>query len=105
MSAPSSDKAGIRQTIRALRNAGYELDRVYNGGDEDTPVSNETEALEEIMATDDATLWVKCPKASVNAGKSRGVYFVLGNSPDEVICDYHVSLSHVLDPLIDSWIE
>ena len=100
MGAPSSDRAGIRQAIRALRNAGYTLDRVYNGGDDDEPVTTETEAIEELMATDDATLWIRN-----SAGRGFGVYFVLGNSPDEVICDYHVSLSHVLDPLMDSWNE
>jgi hypothetical protein len=99
MNAPSSDQAGIRQAIRALRAGGYTLDRVYNGGDDDEPVSNEREAIAEIMAVDEATLWVRD-----SSGKAWGVFFVMGNSPDEVICDYHVSLSDVLDPLIDSWI-
>lgn len=97
MGAPSSDKAGIRQVIRALRNAGYVLDSVYDGEDEPN-VSNENEAIEAITAVDSATLWVKNSE-----GKRYGIFFVLGNSPEEVVCDYHVSLSHVIDPLTESW--
>lgn len=96
MSAPTTDKAGIRQTVRALRAAGYTLDSVEH--EEDVTVSNEKEAVHEATSCDEAWLWVKDPE-----GKLHGVYFVLGNDPDEVICDYHVSLEPVIGPLQDSW--
>lgn len=96
MSAPTSDKAGIRQTIRALRAAGWELDFVCNQED-DIPVKTEDEAIQHITAVDEAFLNVK-------AYDRRGhVFFVLGNSPDEVICDYTTNLSSVIEPLTDSW--
>ena len=107
MATPSSDSAGIRQSIRALRNAGYSLVAVDDGGyyepaeggdsDGDQIVSNETQAIEAITAVDDARLFVK------NGDVSGWVRYVMGNSPEEVICDYTVNLSHVLDALIDSW--
>lgn len=99
MSAPSSDQAAIRQIIRALRAAGYTLDSV-NDGEEDVPVKTETEAIEAIMAVDCATLYVDHPTK-----RSSHVFFVLGNDPEEVACDYGVSLSDVIDPLTESWWE
>lgn len=97
MAAPTSDEAGIRQVVRALRGAGYVLDRVYDG-EEDVNVDTVTEAIEAITAVDEATLYVDHPDQP-----SSFVFFVLGNDPDEVVCDHGVSLSPVLDPLMERW--
>lgn len=97
MTAPSSDKAAIRQTIRALKAAGWTLDRVYGGEDEDQPVTTETEAIDAVTAVDDAHLHVK------RGAETGWVRFVMGNDPDEVICDRTLTLSDVLDPLTDGW--
>lgn len=101
MSAPSSDKAAIRQTIRALRSKGYVLDRVFDGED-DIPVADETEAIAAITAVDDAYLWVA---EGTPTGPKGWVRFVMGNEPEEVICDHTIGLSPVLDPLTDGWNE
>lgn len=98
MTAPESDKAAIRQTIRALRAAGYGLASVYDR-EEDTEVTTETEALKLITDLDDAYLFVR------RDGKRSWVRFVMGNDPDEVIADHTVDLSPVLDPLTDKWFE
>lgn len=96
MSKPSSDAAGIRQTIRALRDAGWELASV-NDREEDLKVTNEAEALAAVTAVDEAFLYV-------TKGDQRGyVFFVLGNEPDEVICDYTVNLESAIGPLIEGW--
>lgn len=97
MTKPTSDRAGIRQAIRALRNAGYELLEVFDG-EETVKVSSEKKAIDAIMAVDDATLFV-----TKNDGYNPWVRFVMGNSPEEVICDHTVSLSPVLDSLMTSW--
>lgn len=97
MSAPSSDTAGIRQTIRVLRKAGYRLDSVDNGFVE--KVRTEAEAIAEIMAVDDAHLYV-----THDGAPNSWVRFVMGNEPEEVIADHGTSLDHVLDPLMDRWI-
>ena len=98
MSAPESDRAGIRQTIRALRAAGYTLLEVFDG-EETVPVKTETEAIDAIMAVDDATLFVRTTEGDYNPW----VRFVMGNDPEEVVCDYLVSLEPVLGPLTESW--
>lgn len=94
---PTTDRGGIQQAIRALRADGWELRSVNDGG-ENVRVRTETEAVENITAVDEAWLHVK-------RGDERGyVFFVLGNAPDEVVCDYTTNLT-ALDALIDAWIE
>lgn len=98
MSAPSTDTAGIRQVIRALRAAGHTLLLVDDGGEEIT-VTTEKAAIEAITAVDQAHLYVTLP-----GGESTGwVFFVLGNDPDEVVCDYTTNLDPTIDDLTSSW--
>lgn len=97
MSAPSNDRAAIRQVIRALKAAGYELDYVSDQ-EEGVFVKTETEAIEAIMAVDDAILYVFRGEEP-----NRWVRFVMGNDPEEVAADWTVSLSPVLDPLTEGW--
>lgn len=101
MSAPSSDRAGIRQIIRALREKGYTLVEVYDG-EEDVKVSTETEAIDAIMAVDDATLFVRTPDGSRNPW----VRFVLGNDPEEVVCDHVVDcqdFEEIINSVTERW--
>ena len=100
MSAPSSDKAGIRQVIRALRKAGYTLTGGHDGEDffEVPADASEDVLIEHLTACDDSTLhtWK-------DGERNSHVYFVLGNDPEEVVCDYGMSLEPVLGPLTESW--
>ena len=104
MGAPSSDKAGIRQVIRALRAAGYTLTGGHDGEDffEVAPDVSEDKLIAELTACDDSTLHTWKDDAEP---RNSFVYFVLGNDPEEVICDYGVSLAPVLDPLTEGWWE
>ena len=97
MSAPSSDSAAIRQVVRALRAADYGILDVDNG---DGPVALDTEAdiIEEATAADEATMRVSLPNGGIG-----WIFFVLGNDPEEVVCDHSVNLSPVLDALTDGW--
>lgn len=101
MSAPKSDRAGVRQAIRALRAAGYGLSYVYDGEDR-IPVSTEAAAIGAVMAVDDAILGVVRKTATQYDDWGR-VWFVLGNDPDEVISDHTVNLEPVLGPLMEGW--
>lgn len=102
MPAPSSDRAAIRQVIRALRSAGYILTGGHDGEEffEVTPDASEDVLIANLMACDSSTLHTWKEGAEP---KNSHVYFVLGNDPDEVVCDHGVSLSPVLDPLMEGW--
>ena len=98
MSTPGTDAAGIRQVYRALVEAGYTVNQVFDGGDEPVEVSNEREAVDAITAVDEASFNVQKDGKDVS-----WVFFVLGNDPSEVVNDYGTSLSHVIDSLTESW--
>lgn len=102
MAAPSTDKAAIRQVIRALKAGGWSLTGVDDGGDYVTIGNDsETEAIEAIMAVDEATLAVH---RNVEGGRaSAWVWFVMGNEPFEVVADHSTDLSPILDALAESW--
>lgn len=96
MTAPKTDEAAIRAIIRALRAAGWILTDVHDG-EEEVVTTTENDAIEAITAVDAARLYV------TRQGKVGHVFFVLGNDPEEVACDYTVNLSEVIDPLTESW--
>lgn len=88
---PSSDKAGIRHTIRVLTADGWTLTEVQSPGDDPEPVKGEADALALITDLDDAFLVVE-------RGDEVGwVRFVQGNDPIEVVCDYTVNLTAVVE--------
>ena len=95
MSAPSTDAAAMRHIIRALRADDWTLVKVFDG-EEDVPVTNESEAIEAITAVDDAYLFVK------RGEESGWVFFVLGNEPLEVACNYTTNLTAV-DRVTREW--
>ena len=101
MSAPSSDKAAIRQVIRALRKAGYTLTGGHDGEEEfEVPADISEDKLinDYLTVCDDSYLYTW----KDGEGNSH-VYFVLGNDPEEVVCDHGMSLEPVLGPLTESW--
>ena len=102
MSAPSSDRAAIRQVIRALREANHTITGGHDGEDyfDVAPTEDEDSIIENLMACDSSNLFVTLPD-----GSTSNVFFVLGNDPEEVVCDHGVSLSPVLDPLTRGWWE
>jgi hypothetical protein len=105
MSAPTTDRAAISQIIDALTGAGWVLDTVYDGEDND-PVLNKSEALALIMDLDEAVLHVKKRlgrEVEQGALIHGWVRFVLGNEPFEVAADYTVNLEDALGPLFDRW--
>lgn len=112
MAAPTNDRGGVRQVLRALKNAGAD-DISYYDEDFDERVSligkPEKVVLDEVMNYDD--LWVRFAKGTEGTeGYDRiNVRFVFGNSPDEVVCDYTLfredgdSFSVLIDNLTNSW--
>lgn len=97
MGTPTTDRGGIQQVLRALAESGHTLSYVFDG-EEDVKVDTKGQALDAIMAVDDAFLHVTLPDGE----RTGWVRFVLGNDPDEVVCDYTVNLE-VVDKLTSSW--
>lgn len=101
MGAPTTDRGGIQQTIRALVADGWQLRYVYDG-EERVKVTNEPEAIDAITAVDDAALHVARGAKGTPERATGWVRFVMGNDPDEVVCDYTTNLECV-DALTNGW--
>lgn len=97
MSKPTTDAAAMKAIIDALLAGGVTL-RHVNDGEELVPVTTTTEAVTAVTAVDEASLHVTLP-----SGGTGWIFFVLGNDPEEVVCDHTVNLSEWIDPVVDPW--
>jgi hypothetical protein len=90
----------VRSLIKSLRQAGFTPISV-NNGEETIRYSDvsKTEFLEEVVATDEATLRL------LHNNKKVGIYLVLGNEPGTIACDYtdYEPLEQVIDSHYDRW--
>ena len=97
MTNPTTDRDGVEQTWDALTKAGYSID-VFDGAGEEFKGLSRDKAVEEVMSCDDGHFI-----AFLNGKRVGFIWFVFGNEPDEVICDYAVTLEHIMDPLTEGW--
>lgn len=82
---PSSDRGAITFVLSVLKVVGYKPDQIFDE-DEGTYVDlpkGVKDAVLEITGVDDATVLFKGER-----GDSFYVRFVMGNDPQEVVCDH-----------------
>lgn len=97
MGAPSSDLAGVKQVYNVLSKAGFTIE-TQDCDTGERIKGTKKEIIAEATAGDDGYFIL------TKDGKGVGwVFFVYGNSPEEVICDHTTNLSEWLDPLTHSW--
>jgi len=92
----AAEKAIVRRYLTALKEAGYTFRWSYDGDTFERSALVET-VIEAIYAVDE--LNVVCMHET---NKYSFVFFVLGNAPDEVLCDYGVSLEPYVGPVLES---
>jgi hypothetical protein len=97
---PSNDREAITLIMDGLRDVGVLPTQVYDG--EDVILTETTaEVVEAVCAVDEASVMVTLPPGAERADSH--IFFVLGNSPEEVACDHGVSLSPFIDPIVTPW--
>lgn len=95
---PSNDREAVTLILQGLVDKGHVLKEVQDDTWNPDPadnvkVSTVSEAVEVVMSVDEAFVIFE-----------RGyVFFVLGNSPEEVACDYTVNLDPDLSNITDPW--
>lgn len=88
----------VSSLLAALTAAGFTVNAI-NNGDGFIPaarVGDLTAQLTEITACDDCQVQLLCPDQIL-----RTLYLVYGNSPGELVCDYHCG-SSALDTVIQT---
>lgn len=98
MGAPKTDMSAIKIALNRLDSAGWKPYAVDQHDDE-VNVNSVYDAVKHVMEVDEAFVLVQHRET----GKTGWVFFVLGNDPEEVICNHTVNLSEVLDPLMEEW--
>jgi len=90
----------VRSLIKSLRQAGFTPLSV-NNGEETIRYSDvsKTEFLEEVVATDEATIRLQ------HNNKRVAIWLVLGNEPGTIACDYtdYEPLEEVISSHYDRW--
>lgn len=101
---PSNDREAISLIIDGLIERGVKPTICRDGENEDLSYTDKDSALDWLTSCDESVLFVELPEADPESGRtSSHIYFVLGNSPEEVACDCGVSVSPYLDPITEPW--
>jgi hypothetical protein len=95
---PSNDREAVTLILQGLVDKGHVLDQVQDdtwSSDpaDNTKVSTVAEAVELVMGVDEAFVIFE----------NGYIYFVMGNDPEEVACDYTVNLDPDLSNITDPW--
>lgn len=98
---PKNDREAISLIIDGLIERGCVPTMVRDGANEDHPYVEKESALDDLTSCDESVLFVALPAGAER--DSSHIYFVLGNEPREVACDYGVSLDPYLSPVVDPW--
>lgn len=97
MSVPKDDRDGITQAVETVIAAGWKLEFAHNG-EEEIRTSDVKAAVDAIMEVDEGSIHFAAVDESYGY-----LFLVLGNAPDEVVCDYTVNLEPAIGPLFERW--
>jgi hypothetical protein len=101
---PKSDEEGVRRVYDALVKAGYRIGVQDGAREEFPPPMSKDDAVSEVMSCDDGFFIVFDDDSTEQQDRFGYIYFVYGNEPGEVVCDYTTNLEHVIEPLTKNWL-
>lgn len=101
---PNNDREAITLILEGLVAKGRILDQVQDDTwdrdpNNNTKVSTVIEAVDLVTGVDEAFVYFK----DKDGNQDGYIYFVLGNEPEEVACDYTVNLDPDLHNIIEPW--
>lgn len=104
---PSNDREAIRLILTGLVAKGHKIvgfiDDTWNRDDK-TYTADPNEAADAMNNVDEGFVLL-CTKDSEGTGDNAWIYFVLGNDPEEVACNYTTNLDPDLSSITDPWWE
>ena len=105
MTTPKSDRTAILQVIRALKKAGWNAVEISDPESVIVKEMNPTE-IADLITSHYYSAVLHFKKTEVENYRTQWVYFVLGNSPEEVVCDNTISneeFDNIITLLLESW--
>ena len=107
MTTPKNDHAGIWQVIRVLKKAGWNPKEITDPETVNVQGLSPKAIADQITKNyDEAVVIFEKEFPAENYIDSQWVYFVLGNDPEEVVCDYTISneeFDNIVTTLVGSW--
>lgn len=99
MSKPTTDRGAITQILARLSESGWMPLWVDYNDDEVVPTTTVHKATEAVMEVDEAFVVVE----NKELDKRGWLCFVLGNDPDEVLCNNTANLEPALEWMKTEW--
>lgn len=107
---PSNDKEAITLILQGMTSMGYTVTSVQQDirdKYDQILVSEPEQAAALVCECDEGLVYLNLPNSDTADDGSEGwdgyIYFVLGNEPEEVACDYTTNLDPDLDNIISPW--
>lgn len=104
---PSNDKEAITLILQGLVAAGHTIVSVIDdtwNKDDKTYTSDVDEAVDLITGVDEGFVLLRTKDSDdPDYMDDAWIYFVLGNDPEEVACNYTVNLDPDLSNITDPW--
>ena len=105
MTTPKSDHAAIWQFILALKKGGWKAIKITDP--EFVVVTGDSpKAIADLIANNYDEAMLHFSNKEIQNGRTRWAFFVMGNSPEEVVCDYSEAdeeFAKLADQIIESW--
>ena len=96
---PTDDKTAITDILEGMVKKGWTID--YVDDEEDTyHTSDVATAVSHVTDVDQASVYLSHKKRGI---EEAWLWFVLGNDPEEVVCNYTVTLDPDLSSIVDPW--
>lgn len=88
----------VRHLIRAMKEKGWIITRINDGGepDEDTLNPNETQTMETVFSVDESVIYFH-KRFNPKIGKTHFATIILGNDGYDCIADHSCGSTHELD--------
>lgn len=105
MTTPKKDRTAILQVIRALKKAGWNAVKISDPESVIVKGMNPTE-IADLITQNYRTTVLHFKKPEADNFRTQWIYFVLGNLPEEVVCDYTVGnqeFDTIVTELTESW--
>ena|SRR3982751_2756956 len=101
---PSNDREAVTLILQGLEAEGWNTYMVQDDTYDRDPannskVDNVAQAVDLVMGVDEAFVYL----LRKDDGRQGYIYFVLGNEPEEVACDYTTNLDPELNNITDPW--
>jgi len=107
---PSNDREAMTLILQGLVKTGHVVTSVQQDVHDKTdqiPCTDPETAANLVAECDEGLVYLNLPGSDTPTDGSEGwdgyIWFVLGNEPEEVACDYTTNLDPDLDSIVSPW--